>query len=211
MKKNNKKAFSIIEILVWIMIFLFWITAIFWTINSTMWLNNTNKYYIIWVNLAREQLELFRNLRDTNFVRQKWFDNLDSDKECLWDCEKFEVWKFYKISNDFSGNYFVVKVKESKKVSKPYNAKNTDLKEYQVCLDKNWFYSYCSDIVWEKKELEIYKFIEISKVDNYKMNWVSINWELDLKDWLKVTSKVVWYSKRWQEFEVDSIFTNYKN
>ena len=67
MIKKNKKAFSIIEILVWIVIFLFWIAWVYSIISSTLNINNYNKNYIIWVNLAREQLELFRNIRDVNF------------------------------------------------------------------------------------------------------------------------------------------------
>lgn len=218
MKKNNKKAFSIIEILIWMVIFLIWISAIYSTIVSTLNLNESNKNYIIWVNLAREQLELFRNIRDTNFAKQKGFNNT-SPKDCSSDstnisekCEKFVKWKIYKISNDFSWWLnFTVKTEEWRNISKPY--KIEDLKDFQVCIDKTKnLYDYCSDISLDKKELKMFKFIEISQVENYEMKWVSgSDKKIDEKDALKVTSKVIWYTKRWQEFEVSSIFTNYKN
>jgi hypothetical protein len=42
-------------------------------INSTSNVNIFNKNFIIASNLAKEQIELIRNIRDTNYKRfQKW-------------------------------------------------------------------------------------------------------------------------------------------
>lgn len=217
MKKilKNKKAFSIIEILVWMVIFLFWITAVYSTIDSILSRNLTNKYYIIWVNLAREQLELFRNIRDTNFSKQISF-SVKNPWDCLenWKCEKFLVDKFYKISNDFSlSSGFFVKVNEE---NKPNSLTHNDLKNFQICLfeiDETWkkynLYDYCDkNLSSTKKELKIYKFLEISKVEWYE-DWLDKN-EVWKEKALKVTSKIVWYAKRYQNFEVSEIFTDFK-
>lgn len=216
MKKNNKKAFSIIEILVWMVIFLIWVSWIFSIINSTLTLNDTNKNYIIWVNLAREQLELFRNIRDTNFSKQKGYINT-TPEDCSGTCKRFEVWKTYKISNNFRTTWkFAVEIEEGKNsVSKPYNF--TDLEDFKVCIfeidesgKKYNLYDYCDkNLSSNKKELKMYKFIEVSKVENFEIAWVNLN-DTNKEKAIKVTSKVIWYSKRFQEFEVTSIFTDYK-
>ena len=199
MIKKNKKAFSIIEILVWIVIFLFWIAWVYSIISSTLNINNYNKNYIIWVNLAREQLELFRNIRDVNFSKIQTFNIIDPNNSWCdndWKCIVFEEWKTYKISNDFSWTGFPVKVKEWQK----FDTKDSNsLKEYQVCLDEEGLYDYCEGMTNKKKELKIYKFLEVSKVEWYEPS-----------NALKVTSKMVWYSKKYNEFEVSTIFTNYK-
>lgn len=203
MKKTNKKAFSIIEILVWMIIFLVWMTWIFSIINSNLNLNLYNKNYIIWVNLAKEQLELFRNLRDTNFkIPRNYIMHNDS--------EKFEEGKIYKISNDFSTTAsFPIEVELWNDVDYS-NLSSIDinkLKNFQICLDSKNIYNYCDNITWDKTELRIYRFIKTSKI----WDWYKAPNSLELDEAIKVTSVVVWYSKRYQKFEVEEIFTNYKN
>lgn len=194
MKKINKKWFSMIEILVWIVIFLFWITWVYTIIHSTLFLNDYNKNYIIWVNLAREQLELFRNVRDSNFKNTRNYLFLDNS----W--KKFEKDKTYKISNDFSPTAPTTVKVEEKKFDNDYKNDLSKIEDFQVCIDKTLnLYDYCKNISWDKKELRIYKFIEISEVPWY-----------DVEKAIKVKSKVIWYSKRFSEFEVEEIFTNYK-
>ena len=83
------------------------------------------------------------------------------------------------------------------------------LANYQVCFDEtNNLYDYCENISQnsQKKELRIYKYIKVSKLtwdDKFIEN-------LDTDKALKVTSVVISYTKRYQKFEVEEIFTNYK-
>lgn len=199
MKKINKKWFSIIEVLVWIVIFLFWITWVYTLIHSTLFLNDYNKNYIIWVNLAREQLELFRNVRDSNFKNTRNYLIYNN----AWD--KFQE-KTYKISNDFTPSASTTVKVEEKAFDNDYKNNLSIIEDFQVCIDKTRnLYDYCKNISWDKKELKIYKFITIEKVTT-DPNLL----ENDLEKAVKVKSKVIWYSKRVSEFEVEEIFTNYK-
>ncbi len=213
MKKSNKSAFSIIEVLVWIVIFLFWIASVYSIINSNLNLNIYNKSYIIWVNLAREQLELFRFIRDSNFKNTQTYNIINPEETwCEWEnCNVFKDWEFYKISNYFwNDKTFSVEVKPGDKIDDGKELKDIDiasLANYQVCFDEaNNLYDYCENIPWEKKELRVYKYIKISKLtwdDKFIEN-------LDTDKALKVSSVVIWYAKRYQKFEVEEIFTNYK-
>jgi len=215
LKKSNKSAFSIIEVLVWIVIFLFWIASVYSIINSNLNLNIYNKSYIIWVNLAREQLELFRFIRDSNFKNTQTYNIINPEETwCEWEtCNVFKDWEFYKISNYFwSDKTFSVEVKPGDKIDDSKELKDIDiasLANYQVCFDEtNNLYDYCENISQnsQKKELRIYKYIKISKLtwdDKFIEN-------LDTDKALKVTSVVIWYTKRYQKFEVEEIFTNYK-
>ena len=72
-EKINKKAMSIIEVMIAIFIFTLWLASVFMIISSAGNINNYNKDFIIASNLAREQVELIRNIRDTNYKKfQKW-------------------------------------------------------------------------------------------------------------------------------------------
>ncbi len=216
--KKNKKAFSLIEVLIWTIIFLIWMAWVYATINSILKTNANNKNYIIATNLAKEQLELFRNIRDTNFSKNKAYNVINPQTWCSEDenlgCKKFEVWKFYKISNDFSGSRtFSVKVEEAK--NSPSRENNSSLEEFRVCLDtKEWIYDYCSNISGEKKQLNLYKFLEISEVD-YKLPKKWTMEKVDENQALLVKSKVIFSLADKNifdsEFEVSEVFTNYKN
>ncbi|MDQ7009176.1 MAG: hypothetical protein Q9M94_02700, partial [Candidatus Gracilibacteria bacterium] len=75
MKKNilHKQAMSIIEVMIAIFIFTLGISSVFMIISSAGNINTYNKSFIIASNLAREQVELIRNIRDTNYIKfQKW-------------------------------------------------------------------------------------------------------------------------------------------
>lgn len=197
MKKINKKWFSIIEVMVAIVIFTIWIAWVFTIIHSTLKLNDYNKNYIIWVNLAREQLELFRNVRDSNFKAPRNYLSYD----LAW-IKRFEENKTYKISNDFSNLASnTVKIKEENYSWISWDYEADKLEPFKVCIDETEkLYDYCDNISWTKKELKIYKFIEISEVPGYK-----------LEEAVKVKSRVIWYSKKFSEFSIEEIFTNYKN
>ena len=167
------------------------------------------------MNLAREQLELFRFIRDSNFKNTQTYNIINpEDTWCEWEtCNVFKDWEFYKISNYFwSDKTFSVEVKPGDKIDDSKELKDIDiasLANYQVCFDEtNNLYDYCENISQnsQKKELRIYKYIKVSKLtwdDKFIEN-------LDTDKALKVTSVVIWYTKRYQKFEVEEIFTNYK-
>jgi prepilin-type N-terminal cleavage/methylation domain-containing protein len=72
LQKQNS-GFSIIEVMIAIFIFAMAMASIFMVINSTLSTNNLNKNQIIASNLAREQIEIIRNLRDNNYATyHKW-------------------------------------------------------------------------------------------------------------------------------------------
>lgn len=199
MKKINKKWFSIIEVMVAIVIFTIWIAWVFTIIHSTLKLNDYNKNYIIWVNLAREQLELFRNVRDSNFKAPRNYLSYD----LAW-IKRFEENKTYKISNDFS-NWAsnTVKVEEENYSWNSWDYKADKLEPFKVCIDETEkLYDYCKNIptTSTKKELKIYKFIKVSKISSY-----------EIENAVKVESKVIWYDKKFSDFSIEEIFTNYKN
>jgi Tfp pilus assembly protein PilV len=59
------------------LIFTMGIVSVYAVISSSLRINEYNKNYIIAVNLAREQVELFRNNRDYNYKHIQKFDQIN--------------------------------------------------------------------------------------------------------------------------------------
>lgn len=213
MKKINKKAFSILEILVWMVIFFFWITAIYSTIDSIITRNASNKSSIIWINLAREQMELFRFHRDSNFANLRWFNIISCNDD---DCKKFEVDKIYKVSQDLNSDTdndvkfeWFSDNNDVEKMIKQKNFSDSEVKKFEICLINEENYDYCPDIIPDNmKRTRIYKFLKFLEVSGDDLKEYGLQDSIDKV--LKVKSKVMWYSKKSEEFEIVTIFTDYK-
>lgn len=204
MKKTNKRAFSIIEILVWIFIFSLWIASVYAIINSTLRVNDFNKNYIIASNLAREQIEQVRNIRDSNYKKIQKFDQINP-----WNTEYnkvFESEKKYKIENNYLNTAtFPIEIIDITDWFEEWKDKlnSTSMQSYNLCLDTDNRYTY--DCSWINKRTKFYKYISIEKV-KYKEG----STEIVKENALLITSKVVWYIKWYHEFEVKSIIADWK-
>lgn len=196
--KNNNKWFSIIEILVWILIFSIWLTWVYAIILSTMNLNEYSKNSVIATNLANESIEDIRNLRDNNYKKIfKW-------NKLPWNVSDdfFSTWVYYKVENDFSSftNDFL-KIDIINNFWEWKSNLTTKMLNYQLCIDSNNMYTY--NCIWNKKTY-FYRYVKFD--DIYVLSW----WvNLKMEDSLKLTSKVIWYSRWYHEVELKTILTDY--
>lgn len=205
MFKKNKKAFSIIEILIWIFVFSLWITSVYVIIISTLKLNDNNKNYIIATNLAREQIELVRNIRDSNYIDIKPYNLINTDS--AWNGPKFSDWKKYIIENDYSNTWnFSIKVSDISSWFKEGQDKLNSIwmLSYKLCLDSELRYTYDCISAWNTKT-DFYRYISIEPV-KYSESWSAIT----LTDSFLLKSKVIWYNRWYHEFEVNSIIADWK-
>lgn len=197
MKKNNKW-FSVVEILIWILIFTIWLTWVYALILSTMNLNEYSKNSIIATNLASESIENIRNLRDNNYKNYfKW-------NKLPWNVSDnlFLTWVYYKVENDFSSiTQDNIKMEKIDDFWEWKSYLTTKMLNYQLCLDVNNRYTY--NCVWNKKT-HFYKYLKIEDV-TYNSWWVISK----IDDSIKITSKVIWYSKWYHEVELKTILTDY--
>jgi len=198
--KNNKFAFSIIEIIIAIFIFSMWIVSIYAVITSTLKLNDYNKNYIIASSLASEQIEFVRNIRDSNYKQIKKY-NLINPLSTDYN-NKFDIDKKYKIENNYSTlANFPIKVENITSWFEEGKEKInwTSMQSYRLCLDSKNRYTYdCSS--WNKKT-NFYKYISIEKFTN--SNW-------NIQNAFIVRSKVIWTIWGYKEFEVKTIIADFK-
>lgn len=198
----NNKWFSIIEILIWIFIFTLGLVSIYALIISSLRLNDYSKNSIIASSLAKEGIELVRNIRDGNYnTIHKWNKLPWNDVNNL-----FLTWVYYKIENDFwFSASFPIKIEV---ISNFWEWKNEinettwKMNNYRLCLDSQNRYTYdCS--TWNLKSY-FYRYI---KFDDVEYN----SWTLQkIDDALKLTSKVIWYNNWYHEVELKTIITDWQ-
>jgi prepilin-type N-terminal cleavage/methylation domain-containing protein len=73
---SNRSGFTLVEVLVAILIFGLGLISAFVLSNTASSLSMRSKQEIIATNLLREQLELVKNIRDTNFLALRDFHSL---------------------------------------------------------------------------------------------------------------------------------------
>ena len=203
--KSNKKAMSIIEVMIAIFIFTLWLASVFMVLSSAGNINSYNRDFIIASNLAREQVELIRNVRDTNYKKfQKWnmlrpeSSNYNTvftgSTTYLYKIENWNwVWWFHIKSSTWTYiSDFRVALKDNSNILK---------EEYRLCLKNDIKYIYCSWWAWE----EITPFYKFMRIEQLKDE----NWN-DIKNSFKINSSVQW-NKRWlHRIEVPTILADYK-
>jgi len=194
-----------IEVLIAILIFSLWLVAVFALVVSSVKLNDYNKNYIIASNLAREQIELVKNIRDSNYKDLHPWNQINPDGDYTNIENFFQTGAYYKIENDFSVTAsYPIKVEKINSFVEWKNELLWWMQDYKLCLDAKNYYTYdCSP--WNK-ETPFYRYITFSPLE-YN-SWSTI---ISSDEWLIITSKVIWYMRGYHEFELKTVLTNWKD
>ncbi len=188
---KNTLWFSIIEVLVGIFIFSLGLTSIFALLTSSLNLNELNKNKIIASNLAREQIELVRNIRDTNYTTLHSWD--------LWDPtgsvnNRFEIGKYYKIENNFDGG-FHVSTEEIQNFWEGASELSWAMTNYRLYRTPQWIYTYDDT---GNQATHFYRYLTIEPVEYG-------NPAVVVPESFRVTSKVIWSKRGYHEFELSTV------
>jgi len=208
MKQNNKKAFSIIEVMIAIFVFAFGLTSVFAMLSWSIRMSDYSRNLIIASHLADEQLELFKNIRDSNY--KKWQ---------LWDIENPSEWhgtatfnepslvaKYYKLRyNDTNISWsFPIKAEElasfqaPDKNVQPTPSELSYMENYRLCITPYWRYTY-DCLTAANEETSYYRYLQIEAPE-----YVSAEAALE------VTSVVIWKGKKFHSTEISTIVTDWK-
>ncbi len=192
-----KKAFTIIEVIIGIFIFSLWLVSVFMLFSQSSKMTIKSKNMIIATNLARENIELLKNLRDFNFKTHRKFDWIPNESN-EYDPNKnfFKTWAtatFYIIENKMSLTP-ALKVKKQE----PFVLENT-----QLCLDRKNKYVYNCDSPNIKTDFYRYLKFEEAKY----MDWVNPK---KIPETYKVTSIVEWKKAGGWKIEIPFILANWK-
>jgi len=207
MQNLNKSWMSIIEVIVAIFLFTIWLSSIYLVISSSINLNEYGKNQIIASNLAREWLELVKNLRDSNYTNLHNWNSINPNLTTDYDnpSNLIQTWIYYKVELD----YDVVFPWFSTKFEKINNFKEwkefitNSMKDYELCIDLNKKYTY--NCAWNMRS-KFFRYIKFEDLQYKDYHWNIII----VKDAYKVISKVIWYKKGYHEINLTTILANHK-
>jgi len=195
----NTYWFSIIEVLVGIFIFSLGLVSIFLLLTSSLNVNELNKNKIIASNLSREQIELFRNIRDTNYATLHGWDQINPE----WTVgTTFETWKYYTLENTFSG-WFSISVEEIVDFEQGISELEGKMQDYRLYITPEGLYTY--DASSSNTPTHFYRFLELSPVQ-YNNEWTP----QEVTNAHKVSSKVIWYKRWYHEMQIDTIVADWR-
>lgn len=215
MKKTNAW-FSIVEIMVGIFIFTAWLISIYLVIEASLRLVDDSRNKIVATNLAREWVELVKNIRNTNYNDISWWGHFDVDED--WIRDKILESEGYYIIENRNVNITNSSMESNLNInmdflpSEPHysisNIKDETwlTKETSLYIKDN-IYSYEEEI--DSKKTQFYRYIKISPIE-YKETTSSpdlINGKA-----VQITSYVYWLdSKKIKHIEIPTIISNWKN
>lgn len=207
----KKSWFSMIEVIVGIFIFTIWLTAIYMTISSSISVNDYNKNQIIASNLAREWIELVKNLRDANYTNMRSWNSINPNitSDFSNPLNKIQTWTYYKVETNFSliSSSYSVKIDKIVDFGEWVSLLNTKMKNYELCLDSSNTYKHNNNcIAAGMKKSWFYRYVKFEDLKYVNSSWN----EVLVKDAYKVISKVIWFHRWYHETSLTTIMADFK-
>ena len=193
---TSQGGFSIIEVLIGIFVFSMWLVSIYALLASSLNINSYNQNALVASNLAREQIEMIRNVRDSNYQNLKAWNSLPT-----WGT--FDADTFYRTYQDSSSDEIVLYSLWS--LLPEGDDKIVEMSDpstgYRVCT-LNEKYTYCTGATGEvPTPFFKYIYIENARQDDT---------DVLIEDAFLVNSKVIWFSKWYHEFEIKTLITDWR-
>lgn len=208
--KISKKATSIVEAMIVTLIISSWLVWVYKIYDNSNKLSDGVKNKIQAIQIAREWIEAFTNIRDTNWLRfssnyEDCWNTLNYETDCISSTNINHIIKeneLYKIYKNADNRW---QLKEHSDNTEDFS--NSSYRDFfKIWLDENWLYTQTWSTSTGVLTPIFTREIKISYLDS-PATWK--NYEK-----LKVTSKVVWTdssSSKNRKVVLDSILTNWKN
>lgn len=218
MNKNKTHIwFTVVELLVWIVIFTIWILSAYLLVYSALNSSVKSKNEIIASNLARESIELIKNNRDSNWSKMLKWNKLDNTiikhSPSIWE---YLTWWYYKISNEYQEDTsskpsinieklsptFEVSAENMSYILNPSSADKT-----QLCLDDKNRYTY--DCTLTNKPTHFYSYIKVEQLKT-KNTITSPSSEIIVDSAYKITAYIINSERTNTKYSISTIITDWK-
>ena len=205
----NKKGFTVLELMVGIVIFTLGFLGAYLLIDSANTVSIRSRDEIIGANIMREQIELMKNLRDTNWIRFRSWDSIESAKLPTETQGTLQANNFYSITN----NFHTEKSIHIEKLSNLSPSKETILQEFQkdnssirLCVDNLGRYVRdCSD---GKTKTNYASFLQIEPL--LTKNTLT-NTDIPVEKAYKLTVFFASFNKGYRLTNMSTVITDWKD
>jgi len=194
--KYTQKWFSIIEVMVGIFIFTIGFISIYALLLSTFGVNRYSQNSLIASHLAREGIELVRNIRDNNFSSSYLWNKVPG--KSVTDFFKEHI--PYTVENNFDslreGDVIFKEIDDFWEGESEMMGK---MMKYELHLTQQGIYTHdTSDSM--SKWAKFWRYIQFTPV-------MDDSWIVDGA--LHLISKVIWYDTKYNEITIDTILTDF--
>ena len=219
MRKQNTW-FSIIEVMIWLFVFALWLTSVFLMLSGSITMSDYSRNLIIASNLANEQVELYKNIRDSNYKKVKNWIQTDPSVNHNWTNiylnEEYDATKFfkkdqyYKIENNYNAWAvfpILVQVRPFFDLEDDSLELPDEIEDFRLCLDPIWRYTYdCTGV--GNEPTNFYRLLYLEEAEH---DWNTLNVDPNKPfNIIRITSKVIWtYGSRF-DTEISTIVTDWK-
>lgn len=215
--KKSYRATSIIEAMVVLLIVVVGITGVFSLMTSSSKLADSTWRRIEAIQIARDGLEAFTNIRDTNWIKfwadyENCWNTLNYDSNCIWDSSSPYQSNYIEISNNQgirisrnANNQFFIWIQSHGWNNNFWDTWYIDL--FQVKKDPNGIYSQSPSALNTLKHI----YTREIQVDYLKVDWSLGNKKDPI---MKVTAIVQWQDiakNEPQKIEMSTKLTNWKS
>jgi len=204
--KKSKKATSIIEAIIVLLIITTWVTWMYTLFNKSTALTTSTSNKIQAIQIAKQWIEAMTNIRDTNWIRfssdyENCWNTLNYNSNCLWQNNTtydITAWSYiiYRLNNSWylswttSWTFWVW----------------TYINDFRVWID-NWIYTQ----TWTTNNL-LPVFTREIIISYLQADWVT-DWADSDEPKMKITSFVQWIdssSNTTHKVKLEQILSNWK-
>ncbi|EKD66260.1 MAG: hypothetical protein ACD_49C00056G0015 [uncultured bacterium (gcode 4)] len=200
-KKFWNKWFTLVELMVAILVFTIWFLSAYLLLFQAISSSITSKNEIIAANIAREQIELVKNIRDTNFLRYNNWDKVDNAL-VSWTWNFLSIW-YFTVENNFSSLDNPIKINILPTDFDASKDKILNTAKVQLCIDNSFRYVHCEP--WLEKT-QFFSYVKVSPLNSKNITETII----PVANWYMVESVVANAQKWYREFRINTIITNWR-
>lgn len=202
----NTAGYTILELMVSIVIFTLGFLGAYLLVQSANDVSIRSKNEIIGANIMREQIELLKNLRDTNWIAYRKWNSIVGAKDTT-ETETLLGNGFYSIENNFE----TAKPISLKKLNLASTDKgtivgaiNSGSPTIALCLDRENRYTHnCGS---DTKKTAFASFFRVSPL----ITKDAANAEMRVQDAYKITAFFISTDSGYREYSMDTIITDWK-
>jgi hypothetical protein len=165
---------------------------------------------IIGANIMREQIELIKNLRDTNWIQFRDWNSTSLSKTSTEAIDIFQTGSYYTIANNFSHDRTISTVKlpgfslDRNSTTQQFNDVNSAIR---LCIDEYGRYVYdCNNTRNQKTHYA--SFFKVEALETKDMN---TNASIVVDRAYKIVVYFISYIKGYKVMSMSTIITDWKN
>lgn len=202
-RTTNQRGFTVLELMVGIVIFTVGLLGAYLLVQSSESVSVQSKNEIVGANIMREQIELLKNNRDSNWLQYK---NWDSAQIGGVKTPLTSGW--YTVENNFNENSPVsfrsVNVSGSEKDMVVADTKKP-VSVLRLCIDSLGRYTH--DCSWNNQKTPYFSYLEVQPLTtkDSSNNPIPVGWAF------KIVSHFVSIDQTYRSYLVSTIVTDWKN